>query len=323
MNSEIEDLISVIVPVFNVEPYIEQCIKSIVDQTYKKIEIILVDDGSSDQGGAICDCWAASDDRIRVIHQDNQGLSAARNAGLAISKGEYISFIDSDDWIEMDMLEVLHERITDSESDIVICGVMVEYESGSSSKEFNKDEIFTSKEALISLLSGSEVKDQVWDKLYRRSAIGTVQFPIGKFHEDLYWSYQVIVNVDRISLVSKSFYHYRQRSTSIMGMGYSIRRLDAMEAKKERFEFFEQYDNELALLAYSDCLLSCFYHYQKSLIHLCGTERKEATQFIQNCFSSLPIFYNNLEMKYILLLLLAKIGFKLPFIVREKLGFGN
>ena len=215
MNSEIEDLISVIVPVFNVEPYIEQCIKSIVDQTYKKIEIILVDDGSSDQGGAICDCWAASDDRIRVIHQDNQGLSAARNAGLAISKGEYISFIDSDDWIEMDMLEVLHERITDSESDIVICGVMVEYESGSSSKEFNKDEIFTSKEALISLLSGSEVKDQVWDKLYRRSAIGTVQFPIGKFHEDLYWSYQVIVNVDRISLVSKSFYHYRQKKQNL------------------------------------------------------------------------------------------------------------
>ena len=155
--------ISVIIPVYKVEEYISRCIKSVVDQTYSNLEIILVDDGSPDNCPAICDKWAEKDSRIKVIHKKNGGLSDARNAGMQIASGEFIGFVDSDDWISKEMYQLLYENMKENESDISACGVKLVWEDGAESRSLTSAgiQILNTQEAMEAIIRESKLKQPV------------------------------------------------------------------------------------------------------------------------------------------------------------------
>ena len=172
-------MISIIVPVYKVVPYLRQCIESIINQTYRDLEILLIDDGSPDECGEICEEYKNRDNRIRLFHTENNGLSAARNIGLKAATGECIGFIDSDDWVEPNMYEVLVRRLEETEADISVCG----YESASQEVVF-ESAVYSGADALRALLD-DKFNNNVWNKLYRRELFESVNFPEGMNYEDV------------------------------------------------------------------------------------------------------------------------------------------
>ncbi len=216
MTKKSEDLVSVIVPIYKVEPYLERCLDSIIRQTYTNLEIILVDDGSPDGCGAICDRYKEKDSRIIVIHKENGGLSSARNAGLDICTGEYISFVDSDDYIEPDMIEVMVRAMIETGADISICGIFDEYLSKENSIRLSskKKEIF-SKEEIIKMQLTNKESFSVCNKVYRREIWIEVRFSEGQFYEDMDISSIVMSFAGSIVHVGKPLYHYVHREHSI------------------------------------------------------------------------------------------------------------
>lgn len=230
-----ESLISVIVPIYKVEEYLDRCVNSIVNQTYKNLEIILVNDGSPDNCPQMCDEWAKKDNRIKVIHKKNGGLSDARNAGINVAAGGIISFIDSDDWIELDMFEKMINCMQEDSSDVVSCGVNWVTEDGKSLKcvSVEKNEILDVVSCMHEIINDNKLKQHVWNKIYKTEIIKHIAFEKGKYHEDAFWSYQVFGRVNRVSLMRDAFYNYVQRNNSIMGNGYSSRRLDGLDALKK------------------------------------------------------------------------------------------
>ncbi len=212
-----KDLISVIVPVYNVEKYIGKCVESIERQTYDNLEIILVDDGSTDTSGLICEELARKDKRIRVFHQDNKGLSEARNKGLEKAKGEYIGFVDADDVIYSKMYEKLYETLIISEADFSVTGIVKYY--GKKKKEFEpvkKFEVVDEHGFWSSMLKEKGVIYNVaCTKLYRRSLLDNVRFLPGRIHEDEFFLNDIMPKVDKIAKVSGVYYVYRIREDSI------------------------------------------------------------------------------------------------------------
>jgi glycosyltransferase involved in cell wall biosynthesis len=277
-----EDLISIIVPIYNVEQYLKRCVNSLINQTYKNIEIILVDDGSLDNCPKLCDEYAKKDSRIKVVHKQNGGLSDARNVGLRIATGDYIGFIDSDDWASTYMFEELISILKNQKSDIVECKVSwtskeAENNNKSDVKEVNK---FNSEEALKHLILDNILHQTVWNKLYSRAVIGDIEFEVGKTNEDEYWTYQIFAKANSISYVKQEMYYYFQRNNSIMGNNYSIKRLDAVEAKKQRLMFLCDNYPSLVPLAKLDLRNTCMYSYQKSLKYFNRADLKTAKEKI-------------------------------------------
>ena len=275
------DLISVIVPIYQVEPYLDRCVKSIVNQTYKNIEIILVNDGSPDGCPAICDAWAERDSRINVIHKENGGLSDARNAGLAVAAGELISFIDSDDWIEPDFLTALYDAMEQTSAEIAECATTYAAEDGTAIRirEETLPSPLDRMEALRRLVLEDGVYQTVWNKLYRRKVIQDVPFAVGKYNEDEFWTYQVFDRIKKLAIVETPLYNYLQRGTSIIGVGYNLRRLDGLEARFQRMNYLQKYD-ELANLTRQQFTLDCIWHLQCALRCLSGQERQIAQNAI-------------------------------------------
>ena len=281
--------ISVIVPVYRVEPYLNRCVQSIVDQTYRNLEIILVDDGSPDNCPAICDAWAARDSRIKVIHKENGGLSDARNAGMTAAAGEYIGFVDSDDWIEADMYRLLYENMVEHDSDISACGVEMVWDNGTPSQILTKAGscVMDVQEAMRSLIQETWLKQPVWYKLYKRKLIQEIPFPVRKYHEDVFWSYQAVGNARKVSVFDRLCYHYMQRDGSIMGEEYSVKRLDALEAKLLRFQYIEKKYPCLISDAKCDLSFSCIWSEQKVLKCLHGSEKRQAQRKINQVWNEL------------------------------------
>lgn len=218
------ELISVIIPVYKVDKYLEKCIRSVVEQTYQNLEIILVDDGSPDGCPAICDMWAARDPRIRVIHKTNGGLSSARNAGLAVASGEYVAFVDSDDWIEPNMYELLHTACIDNRTLLSVCGRYDEYENGSPKRIGRcppRKGVVAVEEMLSNMFLGQGWDSSVWDKLYHRSLWAHICFPDGKIYEDIAIMHRVVIAAQQIALVNVPLYHYYHRSGSIVTSKFS------------------------------------------------------------------------------------------------------
>lgn len=259
-------LISVIVPVYNVEQYLDRCVESIVNQTYKNLEIILVDDGSPDNCPSMCDEWAKKDSRIKVIHKENGGLSDARNAGLDIATGEYIGFVDSDDFINENMYSVLYESFVSNNADIAECNWIKINDSselsGSDPSIAGYDKvIYSTEDALKELILEANIKQTVVNKLYKKSII-CYDFPVARINEDEFWTYRVIGNARTIVYLNVDLYYYYQRCDSIMHNKYSLNRLDGVEARKERLAYIKQNYPNLYSLACSSYLGTCFYHYQ-------------------------------------------------------------
>lgn len=248
-------MISVIVPVYNVEKYLKRCVDSILEQSYRDFELILVDDGSTDESGTICDKLKERDERIRVIHQKNGGLSAARNRGLAEATGDYFTLIDSDDFIDKSFLETLYENAEKYKADVSVCGYRLVWEDPGKNKkkqDCERDEVklYTGKEAVHEIVSKSRTcMITAWGKLYHHSLREHLFYPEGKLHEDEYVTYKVFYASTKVVETEKDNYCYFQRSSSIMN-GYNIKRLDKIEALKEAVEFFEERnEEELALRA--------------------------------------------------------------------------
>lgn len=269
-------LISVIVPVYKVEAYLDRCVQSIVDQTYHNLEVILVDDGSPDNCPAMCDAWAEKDSRIKVIHKENGGLSDARNAGMAVATGELMGFVDSDDWISPETYQLLYERMAVDGSDIVACGVEMVWEDDMPSRMLTRPGycVLDAQEAMQAIIEESWLKQPVWYKLYKTKLIQDVLFPVGKYHEDVFWSYQAVGKACKVSVFDTPCYHYVQRESSIMGEEYSLKRLDALEAKLMRNQYIEEHYPEITNHAKCDVSFFCLWSEQQILRHLRGDNRR-------------------------------------------------
>lgn len=232
-------LISIIVPVYKVELYLDKCIESIVNQTYKNLEIILVDDGSTDQCPDKCDKWALKDARIEVIHKKNGGLSDARNEGIKKTTGEYIIFIDSDDWIENNMIEIMMQALLKEKADICACGIRYNYDTHSKDLT-TKYYTGNSSQTLARLYNNTMFPVAAWNKLYRRELWDKVLFPKGKICEDAFTTYLLIDAAKKIVQIPDVLYNYRIRPNSIMTSQYSHKNMDQEEAWRENYMFMRK-----------------------------------------------------------------------------------
>lgn len=247
-----KDLVSIIVPIYNVEEYLDSCINSIVNQTYENIEVVLVDDGSTDKCGAICDKWSKKDSRIKVIHKENGGISDARNKGINIAKGSFYVFVDSDDIVTNDMVETLMFYQQKYSSDIV---------QGMFKDFINEEDVIVDNEkAKCTVINGIDaIKNMydikngirstvVWNKLYKAELFKELRFPKGKIHEDEFTVYKLYYKSSKVILLDKIVYLYRKRPESTMGKGFNLNRFYWLEANEERIKFFEDNINDEMLI---------------------------------------------------------------------------
>ena len=231
------EMISVIVPVYNVEKYLDRCVISIVNQSYKNLEIILVDDGSTDKSGYICDLWANKDNRIHVIHKSNGGLSDARNKGLDIARGYYISFVDSDDWIDIDMLESLFNSLVANKASVSATGVKRVYENNRSRVSILcASKVLYGDSIIKAYLEQNQFSTAVWDKLFKKELFNNRRFYVGRLYEDAPVLYDILKNINVMSVVGKAQYNYFQRSDSICGGLFTLKKMDHYYFSKEIFE---------------------------------------------------------------------------------------
>lgn len=236
-------LVSIIVPVYNVENYLKRCLDSVIRQTYKNLQIILVDDGSVDMSGIICDRYAEFDARIRVLHTSNGGVAAARNQGLAIASGDLISFVDPDDWIEPNMIESLIEGVNLG-ADMAICGFYTNY-SGEEIPDgyrygwkFEKEKVLLDMTKGMNTLLSDEIPNFLWNKIYKRELFEQakpIRFPIGVNYEDVAVMYLLVHRCHKIAFQQAPLYHYVYRSTGITGARKLSDFVDHCEIRIERY----------------------------------------------------------------------------------------
>ena len=235
--------VSVIVPVYNVQEYLGKCVKSIQKQTLRDIEIILVDDGSTDLSGFLCDCYRKYDNRIRVIHKQNGGLSDARNAGIDVAKGDFLFFVDSDDWIDEDTLEILYDIAIDEEAEIVECSYRnvfmdhIEEETANTGEMIIGDSVF----AIRSQIFWRYFKSVAWNKLYSRKIFSDgKRYPKGRYHEDEFFSHEAFGAANKLVYIDVSKYNYvRERKGSITDK-ITSKILDVCYALRQRINFVQK-----------------------------------------------------------------------------------
>lgn len=230
-------LLSIIVPVYDVERYLPKCIDSILAQTFTDFELILVEDGSPDDCPALCDAAAAKDARVRVLHQKNGGLSAARNAGLDVARGEWIGFVDSDDYIAPEMYEALYKAVQSTEANLALCDYAEVDETGALCPPMHislAEQVFTGRELLKN--ATDTMIQPAWNKLYRRAIFAQLRYPEGKLNEDLFLIPKICLQIQKAVVVPKALYYYVQRGSSIMNGSKTLRHFDAAEAAQRYWD---------------------------------------------------------------------------------------
>lgn len=263
------ELITVIVPIYKAEKYLNRCINSIVKQTYQKLDIILLDDGSPDNSPFLCDEWSKKDGRIKVIHQDNRGVSSARNNGLDNAAGEYILMVDSDDYISNDMIEILYQRLIETNADLAMC----DFQRGNEDafKFENHMQIY------CEMISGEKAMERVyhdshqalqyvvpWGKLYKRTLFNNIRYPEGKIFEDIYVTHQILYQCKKIAVIPEKLVYYFENPCSIMNKEFHVGKLDYLPALKERIEFYEFHHLEtLQQIAYDEYLHALIWEYSR------------------------------------------------------------
>lgn len=262
-------LISVIVPVYKVEKFINKCVDSIINQEYSNLEIILVDDGSPDNCGKICDEYERIDTRVKVIHKENGGLSSARNAGLEIAKGDYIGFVDSDDYIEPFMYDKLLRALLREKCPLAICGTAYVFENGKRIKKTNAGDVIVMdfKDALTEMNQYRLFDMGAWSKLYEAKLFDNVRFPVGKLSEDFFVMYKIFDKAKKIVFVSDPAYNYLQRNNSISRN--KIINRDFEYAAKEQMDYLDKYHPDMSVLghtSYASAVLTVFDFYLKNKV---------------------------------------------------------
>ena len=246
-----DELISIIIPVYKVEKYLEKCINSIIGQTYTNLQIILVDDGSPDNSGKICDKYAKEDSRIEVIHKSNGGLSEARNRGIEIAKGKYIGFVDSDDYIKEDMYEVLYNLIKKFQADVSICNLydVIGDEKNIRNinegiKEYNRIDI------LKEVLMDKNIQSYAWNKLYKKELFANIKYPIGRKYEDIGTTFYVLEQCKKVVVTGSAEYFYLKREDSLVNDVTEGTILDYIDLIIDRYLYVKKNIKELEKLNY-------------------------------------------------------------------------
>lgn len=238
-------MISIIIPIYNVEKYLRRCIDSVLAQTYTDLQVILVDDGSPDGCGAICDEYAAKDSRIKVIHQENRGLSGARNAGLSLAAGEFVAFLDSDDYVDDTMYEKLLKVMVENDADIAECGYRwVKPDVTYDRENTGKVDVYTNLEALEKLYFGDQmfggISVVVWNKLYRAELLKGLSFAQGMIHEDVDFTPRALYKARRIAKLNENLHNFFFSPNSISRSDFSLKKLDAIRVRQRVMEFFRE-----------------------------------------------------------------------------------
>lgn len=273
--------VSIIVPVYQVEKYIRQCIDSILAQTFTDFELILVDDGSKDRSGQICDEYAGMDKRVKVIHQKNSGAAAARNSGMDQAIGDYFLFVDSDDYVIPTMVECLYEKVVKEKADIAVCNYLYFFENDRE-KDFStsiKSEVLPGTEIFYNRKNERNygIWTVVWNKLYRKETVGKVRFRFGRYFEDEFWANDIYQMDIKVVTIPECLYYYRQHDESTMKQKSIQKNFDVIEALQERIDIYLQ-KPEYAHQAYKVLIFSLEYLSEsKRLI----TNKNEEKIFIQ------------------------------------------
>lgn len=287
-------LISVIIPVYNVESYLEDCLNSVIGQTYRNLEIILVNDGSTDGSLQICERFRNQDARVMLINQENGGLSDARNAGIATATGEYITFVDSDDLIVTTFIEQMYGAAIENKAEIVECNFSkfsdgeAVFLKNSCEKEIAVQSYNT--ETALKLLLEDRLRQMACAKIFERKLIGDVLFEKGKLHEDEFWMYKIFGKALNVVKIDDALYLYRQQSSSIMGKSYHLKRLDAIEAFNGQVCYVQKYFPKLIPVAVRRLFYGTLFHYHQLTVNNVDGERRERKKLMDNL-----IKYNNKE----------------------------
>lgn len=281
-------LISVVVPVYRVEEYLDHCVSSIVEQTYPNLEILLVDDGSPDKSGEICDRWAQRDSRIRVIHKQNAGAGAARNTALDMAKGDLIAFVDSDDYLHPNLYAHLYSLMKDG-VDIAECEIGLTEADNLAMDDGTGAavQICDTEEALRLHIQDEVFRQTPPNKLYRRACVGDIRFPEGNLIDDEFFTYRVLGNARKLAHSSACMYAYRQQPGSAMHKPYSLHRLQGIDAKLQRLRYFEQWFPGLVREAKADLLMTCLGAMQGCLRSLKGEEMEAARKKINGILTQI------------------------------------
>lgn len=274
-----EELISAIVPIYNVRPYLEKCFDSIARQSYQNLEIILVDDGSTDGSGELCEDLSKRDGRVRVIHKKNGGLGSARNAGIDAARGAILSFVDSDDWIEPGMYETLSGIMCRENAQIIACGIKKVSETGEVSyyqDNLKERSVYTREEALLELPKNERLSNSMCNKLFRRETIQGLHINEQIYYEDNPFTPQCIARAERIAYTAEPFYCYFERTGSISRKKFSEREFDRVTADRMRLEFYHEHFPQCeyaAAIAYIGSGLKVYYQSRR-----CQEARKRRVQ---------------------------------------------
>ena len=253
-----ENLISVIIPVYNVEPYLEKCIKSVLEQTFANFELILIDDGSTDNSGIICDELAKTDKRIIVFHQENEGLSAARNKGIDVSRGDYLYFLDSDDWIEPNALERLLSVSIKQAADISCCKSRDVYLNEVTTPITNTEVIIKDyylDEIVLSLIKQNNIRFEVWDKLWKRSLIADTRFIKGQVAEDVHFDRILFLRANKISCTNEILHNYLKNRPGNTQNTFKIKRMCIFDELSSWVDDLDRIDKPI--LANAVCCIGC------------------------------------------------------------------
>lgn len=251
-----DELVSIIVPVYNVSAYLRKCVESLVNQTYERIEIILVDDGSTDNSGLLCDEWKKTDSRIVVIHKKNGGLSDARNAGIQFAKGAYMTFVDGDDRLTSNACEVLLDAAKRNSGQIVVAGLMLESTSGEVDYEESlcgKEQNVSSQDALKLVFQGRGYS--ACGKLYHKEVFSDIRFPKGKLDEDFATMYKLFLAAENITYIPEYVYYYFSRTGSITKSAFSVQKLDFASNAEEAAVYIRQRFPDSEISARADAFL--------------------------------------------------------------------
>lgn len=315
-------LISVIVPVYKVEAYLDKCVKSIVEQTYTNLEIILVDDGSPDNCPAMCDAWAEKDSRIRVIHQENSGGGAARNMALDTANGELVTFVDSDDYLAPDTFEYLHSLLIQG-ADIAECGYMDVFDDNA---EFGCDDVivctYTAQDAMAEHIRDRIFRQLIWNKLYRCEVVGDVRFPVGKKIDDEFFTYRVLGNAKTLIWSNKICYAYRQQEASVMHSMEAQKRVQAVEAKVQRHNYIKENFPDLIEMSLKDLWFTCIYQGQLSQREMNREKIEQTIKYLQGVLAEHPCKLNGCTAKEKVWMSLASVSLSGVCKIRNRLGIG-
>lgn len=280
-------MISIVIPVYNVLDYLPHCLDSIDVQTSFRMEVVLVNDGSTDDSISVCKEYALRNPDVVVIDKENGGLSDARNIGTEIAKGDYIYYLDSDDWLAPNAIKSLYDYAIENDCEIVQGGFYYAYDDHLLfDNKYKKPFVLDRREAMLELIKNDYVKNFAWGKLYRADIVKKHHFPKGKYYEDSYWQHLVLHECNRYGIVPTPLYYYRQRNTGISGE-FSLKNLDLLRGYGERSVFVQEHYPE-----FNDVMLQSYYRVVKSFCNIAKTSSDNSVT------AAYHAYYNDFMRKY-------------------------